>query len=46
MSAHFPLFHDVFTRITSVLPQARKTARTRLALLVSGILLAQSCVEA
>ncbi len=46
MPAHLPLFHDVFDRITSVIPQFRKTARTRLALLVSGILLAQSCVEA
>ena len=46
MPAHVPLFHDVLDRITSVVPYLRKTARTRLALLVTGILLAQSCVEA
>ena len=45
MSAHLPLFHDVFARITRVCPHLRKTARTRLALLVTGILTARSCVE-
>lgn len=45
MSAHAPLFHDVCGRITQVCPHLRKTARTRLALLVTGILTARSCVE-
>ncbi len=45
MPAHLPLFHDVFDRITTTIPRLRKTARTRLTLLVVGILVAKSCVE-
>jgi hypothetical protein len=45
MPAHLPLFHDLFARLSQTCPQLRKTARTRLALLVSGILTAQSCVQ-
>lgn len=46
MPARLPLFHDVVDRISQTVPALRKTARTRLSLLVTGILLAQSCVEA
>jgi hypothetical protein len=45
MPAHLPLFHAVFDRITQTCPHLRKTARTRLSLLVCGILGAQSCVQ-
>jgi hypothetical protein len=45
MSAHHPLFHAVFSRITSTCPHLRKTARTRLSLLVTGILVAGRCVQ-
>jgi hypothetical protein len=40
------LFHDVVARITAVCPHLRQTARTRLALLGTGILAARSCVAA
>lgn len=46
MPTHLPLFHDVFDRISGICPQLRKTARTRLTLLVTGILAAESCVQA
>jgi hypothetical protein len=45
MPTHHPLFHEVFERISTTIPQVRKTGRTRLTLLVVGILLAKSCVE-
>jgi hypothetical protein len=45
MPTHHPLFHDVFERISQTVPDLRKSGRTRLALLVSGILAARSCVQ-
>lgn len=45
MSAHLPLFHDVLERISLTVPTVRKTGRVRLALLITGILAAHSCVQ-
>jgi len=45
MPARLLLFHDVMAWVSQACPHLRKTAHTRLALLMSGILAAQSCVQ-
>jgi hypothetical protein len=46
MPTHVPLFHTIQSRITELCPTLRATSATRLALLVTGIMAARSCLVA